>query len=91
MRTARRDQSRIFDLLRDYHRSRENIRLLISMTDMSDYEKVGFIDAWQEEMADYFAGNGYCFACNRPLERCDCDEPIRGPGGSPDADPARRP
>ena len=80
-RTARHDHSRIFDLLRDYHRSRENIRLLINMTDMSDYEKIGFIDAWQEEMADYFASNGYCFACNRPFARCDCVEPIRDPGG----------
>jgi hypothetical protein len=77
-----RDESRIFDLLRSYHRSRENIRLLIDMTDMSDYEKVGFIDAWQEEMADFFANNGYCFACNRRLERCDCEDPIRTSGGS---------
>ena len=77
-----RDQNRIFDLLRSYHRSRENIRLLIDMTDMSDYEKVGFIDAWQEEMADFFANNGYCFACNRRLERCDCEEPIRTSDGS---------
>ena len=77
-----RDQNRIFDLLRSYHRSRENIRLLIDMTDMSDYEKVGFIDAWQEEMADFFANNGYCFACNRRLERCDCEEPIRTHDGS---------
>jgi hypothetical protein len=77
-----RDESRIFDLLRSYHRSRENIRLLIDMTDMSDYEKVGFIDAWQEEMADFFANNGYCFACNRRLERCDCEDPIRTSDGS---------
>ena len=82
MRTARREHSRIFDLLRDYHRSRENMRLLIGMTDMSDYEKIGFIDAWQEEMADYFASNGYCFACNHLLERCACEEPIRGPRSS---------
>ncbi len=77
-----RDENRIFDLLRSYHRSRENIRLLIDMTDMSDYEKVGFIDACQEEMADFFADHGYCFACNRRLERCDCEEPIRTSDGS---------
>ena len=68
---------RIFDLLRAYHRSRENIRLLIDLSAMTDYEKMGFIDAWQEEMADYFARHGYCFACNRPLDRCDCAEPLR--------------
>ncbi len=77
MDATRSDERRIFDLLRTYHDSRENIRLLIDLTDMSDYEKVGFIDAWQEEMADFFANNGYCFACNRPLGRCECEEPIR--------------
>jgi hypothetical protein len=71
------NEKSIFDLLRAYHESRENIRLLIEMSSMTDYEKVGFIDAWQEEMADYFATNGYCFACNRLLERCACEEPIR--------------
>jgi len=47
------------------------------MSDMADYEKMGFIDAWQEEMADFFARNGFCFACNRPLQRCECAEPLR--------------
>jgi hypothetical protein len=67
----------IFELLRAYHQSRENIRLLIEMSPMTDYERVGFIDAWQEEMADFFAEHGYCFACNKRLERCTCDEPLR--------------
>jgi len=71
------DKSRIFELLRIYHRSRENIRLLLSLSDMTDYEKIGFVDAWQEEMADFFARNGYCFACNHLLARCDCEDPIR--------------
>jgi len=44
---------------------------------MADYEKMGFIDAWQEEMAEFFARHGYCFACNRVLERCECAEPLR--------------
>lgn len=70
-------RKRIFELLRAYHRSRENIRLLLDMSDMADFEKMGFIDAWQEEMADFFAENGYCFACNRRLGRCACEEPIR--------------
>ena len=68
---------RIFELLRVYHQSRENIRILLEMSSMSDYERMGFIDAWQEEMADFFAGHGFCFACNRLLARCDCAEPIR--------------
>ncbi len=70
---------RIFELLRIYHQSRENIRLLLEMSGMADYERMGFIDAWQEEMADFFARNGYCFACNRLLVRCECAEPIRPP------------
>lgn len=70
------EKRRIFDLLKAYHESRENIRLLLEASGMADYEKVGFIDAWQEEMADYFERNGYCFACNRVLERCECEEPL---------------
>jgi len=72
-----RPRHKIFELLRAYHASRENIRLLVEMSPMSDYEKVGFIDAWQEEMADFFADNGYCFACNRLLDRCGCEDPLR--------------
>lgn len=72
-----RPKNEIFDLLRAYNASRENVRLLLDLSGMSDYEKVGFIDAWQEEMADFFAENGYCFACNRTLRRCGCEEPLR--------------
>jgi hypothetical protein len=75
-RTSNND-TKIFDLLRAYHESRENIRLLLDLSDMGDYEKMGFVDAWQEEMADFFARHGYCFACNRRLGRCECEEPIR--------------
>ncbi len=77
MRHDAAPERRIFELLRVYHESRENIRLLIEMSGMTDYQKVGFIDAWQEEMADYFARHGYCFACNQRLRRCRCAEPIR--------------
>lgn len=80
-----KDRAKIFELLRNYHRSRENIRLLLEMSDMADYEKMGFVDAWQEEMADYFARQGYCFACNHELRRCRCEEPIRTVKGHPAA------
>lgn len=76
-----KNEQRIFELLRVYHRSRENVRLLMEMSGMADYEKMGFIDAWQEEMADYFARHGYCFACNRLLARCGCEEPLRPRAG----------
>ena len=75
-RPSRSEQKKIFELLRTYHQSRENIRLLMEMSGMADYQKLGFIDAWQEEMAEYFARNGYCFACNRLLSRCECEEPL---------------
>jgi hypothetical protein len=71
------DKRKIFEILQIYHQSRENIRVLLDMSAMADYEKMGFIDAWQEEMAEFFARNGYCFACNRTLERCGCTEPHR--------------
>ena len=71
------DKRAIFELLRIYHQSRENIRLLLEMSPMADYEKMGFIDAWQEEMAEFFARHGYCFACNRVLDGCECAEPLR--------------
>ena len=77
MKSSSHPRRRIFELLRAYHQSRENIRTLISLSEMTDYEKIGFIDAWQEEMADFFAENGYCFACNRLLDRCQCEEPLR--------------
>jgi hypothetical protein len=67
---------KIFELLRVYNQSRENIRLLMDMSPMADFEKVGFIDAWQTEMADYFERHGYCFACNRTIVRCACEEPL---------------
>lgn len=76
-RPSKGEHQKIFDLLRTYHRSRDNIRLLMEMSGMADYQKMGFIDAWQEEMADYFARHGYCFACNRLLRRCECEEPLR--------------
>ncbi len=71
------ESGRIFELLSTYNRSRENIRLLLDLSGMSDFEKVGFVDAWQDEMVDFFAHHGYCFACNRHLDRCECEEPIR--------------
>ena len=75
--TRATERKRIFELLRAYHQSRENIRALLDLSPMEDYERMGFIDAWQEEMAEFFARNGYCFACNRLLERCECAEPLR--------------
>jgi hypothetical protein len=43
---------------------------------LDEVERMGIIDAWQEEMKQYFKKHGFCFACNRPLPRCRCPEAI---------------
>ena len=64
----------IFDLLTAYHRSLENMKSWLNDAPLSSVERIGIIDAWQDEMREFFAENGYCFACNRRLERCRCEE-----------------
>lgn len=62
----------IFELLSEYHQSLESMRLWLETADLDDAERIGIADAWQDEMAEWFHQNGYCFGCNRPLERCGC-------------------
>lgn len=69
----------IFDLLTAYHHSLENMKAWLSEASFTDVERIGIIDAWQEEMREYFAVHGYCFACNRTLSRCRCEEPPTTP------------
>ena len=66
----------IFQLLTEYHTSLDNMRSWRHDSTLDEIEWMGIIDAWQEEMKQYFKVNGYCFACNRPLLRCRCPEPI---------------
>ena len=33
-------------------------------------------------MREFFAVHGYCFGCNRNLERCECEEPLDGSGSN---------
>ncbi len=35
-------------------------------------DRLSILDAWQQEMVEFFERHGHCFACNRPLERCRC-------------------
>jgi hypothetical protein len=65
----------IFEVLSDYHRSLDNMRGWLDEAPLGETERMGVVDAWQQEMLDYFQSHGYCFACNRPLGRCRCDEP----------------
>jgi hypothetical protein len=66
----------IFHVLSDYHRSLANMKAWLAESTLDDVERVGIVDAWQEEMKDYFRRHGYCFACNRSLPRCRCEEPL---------------
>lgn len=64
----------IFDLLQDYHRSLRNMHAWLDEAGLDEVERVGIADAWQAEMRAWFRAHGFCFGCNRPLERCDCDQ-----------------
>ena len=66
----------IFELLSEYHRSLDNMKGWLQEYPLDESERIGIVDAWQQEMKDYFQTNGFCFACNRPLTRCRCEEPL---------------
>jgi len=74
----------IFELLSDYHKSLENMKSWLGDLPLDDVERVGLVDAWQEEMKDYFRRHGFCFACNKPLSRCSCEEPLYPASGTAD-------
>jgi hypothetical protein len=66
----------IFDLRQAYHDSLSNMRgwLLDGTVSgrLTVLDRLSIIDAWQQEMVEYFTKNGFCFACNKRLERCTC-------------------
>jgi len=64
----------IFDLLTAYHRSLDNMTSWLDEAGLDEIERVGIADAWLSEMSDWFRSHGYCFACNRSLDRCCCAE-----------------
>ena len=71
----------IFELRRAYHNSLHNMRGWLGDTSLSGgltvIDRLSILDAWQQEMVEFFEKNGHCFACNRPLRRCDCPkEPV---------------
>jgi hypothetical protein len=66
----------IFQLLTEYHTSLDNMRSWLHDSTLDEVERMGIIDAWQEEMKQYFKKHGFCFACNRPLLRCRCAEAL---------------
>jgi hypothetical protein len=71
----------IFDLRRAYHDSLSNMRGWLGDTTVSGnltvLDRLSILDAWQQEMVEFFERHGHCFACNRRLERCRCrHEPV---------------
>jgi hypothetical protein len=66
----------IFDLRRAYHNSLSNMRGWLGDTSVSGrltmLDRLSILDAWQQEMVEFFQQNGHCFACNRTIGRCEC-------------------
>ncbi len=70
--TSLSEPATIFELLRAYHASLETMRVWLNSAELADDERIGIADAWQAEMRALFHENGFCFACNRSLDRCSC-------------------
>ena len=66
----------IFELRRAYHNSLSNMRGWLGDSSVSGrltvLDRLSILDAWQQEMMEFFAKNGYCFACSRRIARCHC-------------------
>jgi len=70
----------IFDLRRAYHTSLSNIRGWFGDATVSGrltfLDRLSILDAWQQEMVEFFEKNGHCFVCNRRLDRCHCPKEV---------------
>ena len=66
----------IFDLRRAYDDSLSNMRGWLGDTTGSGrltmLDKLSILDAWQQEMIEFFERNGHCFVCSRTIGRCEC-------------------
>ena len=71
-----RTETSIFEIRQAYHESLSNMRgWLGDVTvsgNLSVLDRLSILDAWQQEMVEFFEKNGYCFVCNRRLPRCRC-------------------
>ena len=70
----------IFRLRKAYHNSLSNMRGWLGDHAVSGQltvlDRLSILDAWQQEMVEFFEKNGHCFACNRRLERCTCPKDL---------------
>ena len=66
----------IFELRRAYHDSLSNMRGWLGDQTLSGrltvLDRLSILDAWHQEMIEFFERNGHCFSCNRRLEKCRC-------------------
>ena len=66
----------IFELRRAYHDSLDNMRVWLGDSTISGQltvlDRLSILDAWHQEMVEFFERNGHCFRCNRRLGRCAC-------------------
>jgi hypothetical protein len=72
----------IFELRSAYHDSLANMRVWLGDSNLSGrltvLDRLSILDAWHQEMAEFFERNGFCLGCNRPLHRCDCPKEAVG-------------
>jgi hypothetical protein len=66
------------DLMKIYRRSLENMREWLRTSSLRFDEKLGIIDAWQEELRAFYREHGHCYGCDHPLDACLCSEPVEG-------------
>jgi hypothetical protein len=70
----------IFDLRRAFHHSLSNMRGWFEDSTVSGrltvLDRLSILDAWQQEMSEFFEKHGYCLACNRRVNRCACSKAL---------------
>ncbi len=64
----------IFELLTEYHRRLDVMKATLDRSGCDAVERIGIADAFQSDMQEWFQENGFCFACNRALTRCCCEQ-----------------
>jgi len=74
--SAERAMMTIFEIRTAYHNSLANMRNWFGDEGVSGrltvLDRLSILDAWQQEMVEFFERHGFCFACNRRLDRCRC-------------------
>ena len=73
----------IFELRKAYHDSLSNMRGWLGDTSVSGrltvLDRLSILDAWQQEMVEFFERHGYCFTCSRRMGRCRCPKEAAAP------------